>query len=241
MLTKHFDFFESSGLNGNFGNWNDPNYDQTEIYLKNLPINKEEFHPYRSQIGGQGMIYGILDYILPFNSPTKYAIFHLLTAALSAMAFLFFLVWTKKHFGILTSVITLFLIVLSFWIIIFSSKLWWNLWSFYLPFIFILFYMDKKKEEAIKTKKLFLYSFILVFIKCFINGYEYISTTLIMFTLPVLYYYILYKWKVKTTLKLFFTMFCGAISGFLVSIGILTFQISSLIKKEDNLTGLEYI
>ncbi len=234
-LLKH------SGLVGVYGEWGDTNYDQEKIYLNNTVLNANLYNPYQSQIGGQAMIYGVLDLILPFDNYAKLNIFHFLTATFSALAFLFFLIWTKKHFGILTSMITLFFIITSFWIIIFSDKLWWNLWSFYLPFLFMLFYLDKKNSNIISSKKLFFYSFLLVFTKCFLNGYEYISTTLIMFTTPILFYFILYQWKIKETIQLFLKIVFGAISGFLVSICFLIFQISKLTTREDNLNGFEYI
>jgi hypothetical protein len=241
ILTKHCGFFENSSLGGYFGEWDDPNFDHKEMYLKDLPFKKEQYNVYESQIGGQSMVYSALDFILPYDNFTKFNIFHFLTASFTALAFLFFLIWVKRHFGIITSIVTLFLIVLSFWIIIFSSKLWWNLWSFYLPFVFMLFYLDKKKSDEISHKKLFLYSSLLVFIKCFITGYDYISPALIMFTTPVLFYCILHQWEIKKAIRLFLKMSFGAISGFLVSIGILIFQISKLTKKEDNMSGLEYI
>lgn len=240
-LTKNSGILNHSGLVGTYGQWPNPNYDQEKIYFNNIKINQDLYIPYQSQIGGQAMIYGVLDMYLPCDNIAKIAVFKFLTASLSAFVFLFFLIWTKRHFGIITSISTLFLIVLSFWIILFSNKLWWNLWSFYLPFVFMLFYLDKNNTDEISSKKLFFYSFLLVFIKCFINGYEYISTTLIMFMMPILFYYILHQWKIKKTFRLFLKMALGAISGFLVSLSILIFQISKLTKKDGNMNGFEYI
>jgi hypothetical protein len=240
-LSENSSIFNHSGLVGTYGKWGDSNNDQEKIYFNKTKLNENLYIPYQSQIGGQAMIYAALGLYLPCENVTKIAIFKFLTASFSALVFLFFLIWTKRHFGFQTSISTFILIILSIWIILFSNKLWWNLWGFYLPFVFMLFYLDKKQTNVINSKKLFLYSFLLVFIKCFINGYEYISTTLIMFTMPVLFYYILYHWKIKKTLQLFLKMVLGAISGFLVSLSILIFQISQLVKTEGNMNGFDYI
>ena len=241
LSSENNGILEHSGLVGTYGKWNHLNNNQEKLYYNRTIINENLYIPYQSQIGGQAMIYSVLGLHLPYDNLTKYAIFQFITASLSALVFLFFLIWTKRHFGIITFINTLFFIVLSFWIILFSNKLWWNLWSFYLPFVFMLFYLDKNNINQISSKKLFFYSFLLVFIKCFINGYEYISTTLIMFTMPILFYYIFHQWKIKKTFQLFLKMVLGAISGFLVSVGILIFQISKLTKKEGNMNGFEYI
>jgi hypothetical protein len=241
ILSKNYGIFENSGLDGTIGSWGDPKYDQHKIYLNNTPINKNEFHAYQSQIGGQGFFFSILDSILPFDNQTKLDFFHLLTSIFTAITFLLFLVWVKKQFGFTTALITLILILLSFWIIIFSDKLWWSLWNFYLPFVFMLFYLNKQKPEDLKPTKLFFYSFLLLFIKSFFTGYEYITTTLIMLAIPLLYYSILYQWQFKITIHLLLKISIGAILGLLSTISILIFQISNLKHKEMNMNGFEYL
>jgi len=240
-LNEKQGIFALGGLTGFFGQWGDPNYDHEKMYVTKNDVNLNDFTVYQSQIGGQAIIFGVLNSILPFDNSTKLVFFHFLTALTTALVFLFFLKWVKKHFGIITSTITLLLTITSFWIIIYSDKLFWNLSSFYLPFVFMLFYLDKKDSNSISPKKIFLSSTLLVFIKCFLTGYEFITTTLIMFVVPIIFYHFLNKWEFKKTIFLFLSMSAGAISGFLASIVIIIFQISKLTNKYENLNGLEYI
>jgi len=44
----------------------------------------KEYSTYMSQIGGQGMIFGLLDRIMPFSQKNKLKSLHMITALLSA-------------------------------------------------------------------------------------------------------------------------------------------------------------
>ena len=82
------------------------------------------------------------------------------------------------------------------WLTVFGKNLWWSLWAFYLPMIVVLY--DLKRRRVPANRQLIRFGiliFIAVSIKCFINGYEYITTTLIMMLVPFVYYVILDKWS----------------------------------------------
>ena len=86
--------------------------------------------------------------------------------------------------------------VLSQWLTVFGKNLWWSLWAFYLPMI-VVFYLLKR--HRVPSNRQFIKFGILIFtavlIKCFINGFEYITTTLVMMVTPCIYYVILDKWS----------------------------------------------
>ena len=92
--------------------------------------------------------------------------------------------------------------VLSQWLTVFGKNLWWSLWAFYLPMI-VVFYLLKRHRVPSNRQfiKFGILIFISVLIKCFINGFEYITTTLIMMMTPCIYYAILDKWSRHQCIK----------------------------------------
>ncbi|MXV75650.1 hypothetical protein F4Z99_15425 [Candidatus Poribacteria bacterium] len=81
--------------------------------------------------------------------------------------------------------------------------------------------------------------FIAVSIKCFINGYEYITTTLVMMMVPFVYYAILDKWSGRQCVK--WTLAAGLGSGVAIffSLIMLCFQIGAA--KDGFMDGVEHV
>ena len=183
---------------------------QYTAYLYKLSF--EKFSTYNSQPGGQGMIFSLLDRLIPLSPESKLRLFYVLTALLSAGALTFIVSWFYEEFGGWVAIFVIVSAVLSQWLTVFGKNLWWSLWAFYLPMIVVLYYLKRRRvPENRQFIRFGILIFIAVSIKCFINGYEYITTTLVMMMVPFVYYVILDKWSRHQCVK--WTLAAGLGSG----------------------------
>ena len=211
---------------------------QYTAYLHKLPF--EKFSTYNSQPGGQGMIFSLLDRLIPFSPQTKLKLFYILTALLSAIALTAIIGWLYEEFGGWIAIFVLCSAVLSQWLTVFGKNLWWSLWAFYLPMIAVMYFLKRYRETGDRQLIRFgIAIFIAVSIKCFINGYEYITTTLVMMMVPFVYYAILDKWSRLQCLK--WTLASGFGSGVAIflSLIMLCFQIGAA--KDGFMDGVEHV
>ncbi len=238
--------FSAGGLNG-WGTAKSPDAEwipptertpQYTAYLHNLTF--ENFSTYNSQPGGQGMIFSLLDRLIPFSPQTKLRLFYVLTALLSAVALTFIISWFYDEFGLLTATFVIGSAVLSQWLTVFGKNLWWSSWAFYLPMIVVLYFLKRYRvSENRQFIRFGILVFIAVSIKCFINGYEYITTTLIMMMTPCIYYAILDKWSRQQCLKWTFAAGIGTGVAVLLSMLMLCFQIGAV--KDGFMDGVAHV
>ncbi|MGB7537050.1 MAG: hypothetical protein WBM17_00780 [Anaerolineales bacterium] len=194
IKTAHDGIFSAGGLPGLIGpdaappDIENPNYRfQYEAYNNSLPY--QSFAPYQSQIGGQGMLFGVLNGLLPISHADKLALFHGLTALLSAVVLGLILTGIFRECGLLPALIALIATALSQWLTLFGKNLWWSLWAFYLPVVVVGWYLSRRDwKYGLRLRAFGLVVFAAVLAKCFFNGYEFITTTLIMMTVPFAYY-----------------------------------------------------
>lgn len=211
---------------------------QYTAYLYNLSFDK--FSTYMSQPAGQGMVFSLLDRLIPLSPQTKLTLFYILTALLSAVALTAIIGWFYEEFGGWVAIFVIGSAVLSQWLTVFGKNLWWSLWAFYLPMIAVMYYLKRHRVPADRQFIRFgILIFIAVSIKCFINGYEYITTTLIMMMVPLVYYVILDKWSGRQSVK--WTLAAGLGSGVAIffSFIMLCFQIGAA--KDGFMDGVEHI
>jgi len=211
---------------------------QYTAYLYELSF--EKFSTYNSQPAGQGMIFSLLDRLIPLSQQTKLRLFYVLTALLSAIALTAIIGWFYEEFGGWVAIFVLCSAVLSQWLTVFGKNLWWSLWAFYLPMIVVMYFLKRYRETLDQQLIRFgIVIFIAVSIKCFINGYEYITTTLVMMMVPFVYYVILNKWSRQQCVK--WTLAAGLGSGVAIffSFIMLCFQIGAA--KDGFMDGVEHI
>ncbi len=238
--------FSAGGLNGwgtaksTDAEWIPPTErtPQYTAYLHNLSF--EKFSTYNSQPGGQGMIFSLLDRFIPFSPQTKLRLFYVLTALLSAIALTTIIGWLYEEFGGWVAIFVIVSAVLSQWLTVFGKNLWWSLWAFYLPMIVVMYFLKRYRERLDRQLIRFgIVIFIAVSIKCFINGFEYITTTLVMMMVPFVYYVILDKWSRRQLVK--WTLATGLGSGVAIflSLIMLCFQIGAA--KDGFMDGVEHV
>ena len=198
------------------------------------------YTPYYSQIGGQGILFSLLDRAIPLVPNTKLQIFYGLTSLLSALTLALVVLWFALEFNIFTGAFVFGSMALSQWLVVFGRNLWWCIWVFYLPMVVFLFLLRRYKEpKRLDGAKLGSLVLILVFIKCLINGYEYMTTTLIMMMVPLVYYNILHRLGIRRMVKDIALMLLGSFLATFLSLIILCFQIGtvegSMIKGVDHI------
>ena len=199
---------------------------QYAAYLNSGSFDK--FSPYMSQPGGQGIIFSLFDRLIPLSPQIKLWSFYVLTALLSAIAVTAIVGWFYEEFGGWVAIFVAGSAVLSQWLTVFGKNLWWSLWAFYLPMIVVLYLLKRHRVPSNRQFILFgILIFISVFIKCFINGFEYITTTLLMMVTPCIYYAVLNKWNRHQYLKWTLAAVCGSGVAIFFSLLMLCFQIGA--------------
>ena len=184
---------------------------QYTAYLTGLTF--ADYSPYMSQIGGQAMFFSLLDRILPLLPRTKLNIYHIFTSLLSAVALTLVVLWFYDEFGLSVMLFVLCSMVFSQWLTVFGRNLWWSLWVFYLPMIAVMrFYRSHSPAEDPRFIRLGVLAFVSVFVKCLFNGYEYMTTTLLMMVTPFVYYGILYRLNGRQFLRGAFAAALGSCS-----------------------------
>jgi len=194
-----------------------------------IPLEKGVFNTYNSQIGCQGLVFYFIDSISPFSNTVNIEIFKFLSSFLFSLILALFLLWVHRRYGLLAAIITLILFLLSHWLTVFGRNLYWVTGVLYVPFIAILFILNRESLKTIATiplKKVGLIAFILVLFKCLFTGFEMITTSLIMFVMPFVYYAVLDKWKWKTFFSRITSTVIGSISAMFLYFFVLIYQIS---------------
>lgn len=211
---------------------------QYSAYLNKHSFDK--FSPYMSQTGGQGIIFSLLDRRIPLSPQIKLWSFYVLTALLSAIALTTIVGWFYEEFGGWVAICVIGSAVLSQWLTVFGKNLWWSLWAFYLPMIVVLCLL---KRHRVPSDRQFIRFGILIFIsvlvKCFINGFEYITTILIMMVTPCIYYAVLDKWSRHQYLKWTLAAVGGSSVAIFFSLIMLCFQIGAA--KDGFMDGVAHV
>lgn len=170
---------------------------QYKIYLDDsLDDRVGQFHTYRSQPGGQAFVLGVLDKIVPGTNAFKLRFYYNLMALLTTVTIFLIILWFYKEFGILTGLLLVFSFALFRYPTLYAKSLWWVVWALYIPFLLILYshYREDVSCKGLSLPALFLLGFIGMSFKIFLNGFEFISTTVLMTITPVVYYAIKNEW-----------------------------------------------
>ncbi len=208
-------------------------------YFDDIPLKR--YSPYLSQIGGQGMLYSVLDKLIRIPSTrVKYEIFQIIASGLSALTLTLVATWFYFEFGLASALFVLASTALSQWLTLFGRNLWWSLWAFYLPMLALMFFLMLNRTVSKRHfTNLGIIAGAAVFAKCFFNGYEFITTALVMLTVPFIYYSLLHRTDLRQFFKGAVSIVAGASIGVLVSLGILLLQIG--LAQGNALGGLEHL
>lgn len=185
--------FEDGGFTGIF-------YTDRDFSSRNLAGKKSyakfvnDEHPkkyyywaYKSQIGGQAILYSVFDKIFGLDNNVEILIFRMLNSLSLSVLLTLILVWVKRKFGLVTCVISFLLILPNYWIFLYGKSTWWCNWVYFLPFVYSLFYFEKNKGDYSIKKYISIFS-LLFFVKFWFTGFEFITVFLISSAIPYIYY-----------------------------------------------------
>lgn len=214
------------------------NYDD---FINDRTLYDGTFAPYKTQPGGQAFMYVVLDHLLPISGKYKLILFRMITILLSALLLTLFAKWTSSNYGFFVGLAVFALIFISPWFFRFAYSLWWTLWSYYIPFIFLLFYLDKKRRDANPKLDLKFYGLLClaIFIKFFFTGPEFLTTTLVMAICPIIYHLYVTRETFKSSIIYLSKSSIACILGVLLGMLLLVVQIKMLTGSW--LSGFEHI
>lgn len=130
------------------------------------------FSPYKSQIGLQGHVFGLIARLV--RHPKIWLVFRI--ANISALVLVVMLISDQlsRQYGIWMGISFLGVSALSPWVRNFAPNLYWVEFTWFLPMLFGLLCVTKRKKRVLWYSLYFLS----VFVKC-LCGFEYLSTILI--------------------------------------------------------------
>ena len=238
--------FSSGGLTG-FGNTEAPllTYADNPFPLQFNAFNDgatfASFSPYLSQIGGQGMFLSLWNRLWPAaDGSAQLARFHLFNSVATSAALLGILLWLYHHTGPATAWAALAGIVGSHWLVLFGRNIWWSTWAFYLPMLAVIYALRRgPPSDTCGYLRLAAWSAGGVAVKCFFNGYEFITTTLLMMLVPVLLHCLAQGDRPRRILAALAAAGTGALAGVLVTMAVLCTQIA--IVKGGFTQGIDHI
>lgn len=231
LNSKEGSIFEDGGFTGIF--YVDKDFSSKSLagkksyakYIHNEKPKKYLYWAYKSQIGGQAILYSLFDKIFGLDNDVNIFIFRMLNSLSLSVLLTLMLVWVKRRFGILPSIISFLLILPNYWIFLYGKSTWWCSWVYFLPFVYSLFFFEKNKENYSVKKYIGVLS-LLFFIKFWFTGFEFITVFLISSAIPYIYYLYENKWS-------FYSSFIGrhlliVVMPFILAISFQLFQFNLL-------------
>ncbi|MGL4676064.1 MAG: hypothetical protein ACRCWI_00130 [Brevinema sp.] len=158
------------------------------------------FSGYTSHIGLQSIILYPIYYVGsrvffkgdPFSQWKSYRLTQVTVAFVTALVLALFLTFLAIEFGVLSvTVMGLWVILTNVWLTISIRNIYWMLWTWFLPFLCTAWFLYFNKQ---KSWWLYFSVFFTITLKSAM-GYEYLTTIMVMATLPVFYFSISRSWS----------------------------------------------
>lgn len=223
-----------------FSDWsNVPFEEQFEAYESGATFT--HYEAYLSQIGLQGSVFAMLDRLVTGDAQSKLDAFGKIAALLSAVALAFVVTWFFLELGWVAAAAVLAGCLASQWLVIFGNRMFWSAWAFYVPLLVPAFYLRALTgaPDGRELRHLGLLLAAAMFTKTLFNGYEFVSTVVVMALVPVVYYAVRDQWPLKAAMRAVAAVALGAGAAGAVSLAILVGQIGAV--KSDAWAGVRHI
>lgn len=227
-MSEQTGMFTGGGLLGlaNVHSWDFDADRQYTIYELGEKI--EYYLAYKSHPGFQGIVFSALDLATSFTPSQNIAGIRLISALFTALALASFCVWLAIEFGWLGATLVMLFSAFSEWMILPAANSYWSLWAFYLPFITGILVLGRfSKNGVFSSQKIYFLLFIAALVKVLFTGFEMITTSWIMATVPFVYYAIKEKWTWKVVVKRLVLLGIVLLAATLVGLVILSVQIAA--------------
>lgn len=186
----------------------------------------ETYLVYKSFPGFQGFLFSSFDAMTDLPSGLNIKLFRGVVAVISSMVLAFFSIGLFMEFGWIASVLVIIFIVMSKWFTLPAGNIYWNLWSFYLSPLIIMYYLALVTNKGeYPARKIHWIVFITTLVKILFSGFEFITTQLLMSTVPFVYFSVRDDWGLKVFSKRMLKLGIVLLLAVLVGLMILTIQI----------------
>ena len=231
VKSRQHGVFSAGGLLG-IGDVTESNFDNATIQNQRRKYNKGTdfaygYWTYKSQPGFQGIAYSLADSWTDFAPSTNLLIFRSSISIALALVLAGVCLWFLLEFGWIASISAVIYILISSKLAIFGGNLFWSLWSFYLPLLVLAFMLRRAhgKGESTLTFRFAVVVFFLSLIKILFSGFEFITSALLLTTVPVIYYAVLKGWEWKLFIRAWVIASIGLAASVLVGLLLLLLQI----------------
>ena len=100
----------------------------------NMPaLDSLTWRPYSSHPGGQGLVASLLASLLPGDMPTRFRTLQVLSSLLAALTMIGLCWWSARVICPAAGVVVFVCLFISYFPLQFGGRIYWQLWSFYLP------------------------------------------------------------------------------------------------------------
>lgn len=198
---------------------------QYQIYVEKLPYSS--FGTYKTITGFQAFLFGLIDKASNFSNSNNLKFFLFINSVLLSLSLAFILLFIYYYTGLLAYLFSLFAIVFSICLTAMGPNMFFSVWAFYLPLILMLFILSYEDITGkYSQRKAILLIFTGIFIKCLFNGFEFITTILIMMMVPLFFFMIKNRWPARLFIRRLLLYSIVAIIGVILNMIILSVQIS---------------
>lgn len=207
---------------GGFLGFSDGNFYITSEKTQNI------YNIYTAQSGVQGILFSLLDRELNNEPQEKLEFFYLLNSSLLGFFISLMILFFINEIGIFAGISIFLGVIYSPWLTVAGKNLYWVLWTQFLPIVTFFYYMKYRKLEKNKRYE-FLKMFGIVFVTLyfkFLNGFEYTPQVLIGMELPIIYFSIKNRRKLKEFVKDFVWTGSSSLLAFFVAMITTFYQIS---------------
>jgi hypothetical protein len=207
-------------------------------YLNNLPC--PNFMPYKSQIGFQGMCYSIFDRISPFSGTGNLFVLRSLNALLMAVMLTLVIYWFYLEGNFLAALLVFLASLLTPWFAYHGRNMWFVLWVSYLPFVVMIYALRRESLAGrLAGKRIIIAGSLAMLVNFIVHGYEWATTTMVMAAVPLFFYWQKDNWRFLELCKRLLGLLIGYLSGLLVTLSIVAFQVFSITGKFSD--GIDHI
>jgi hypothetical protein len=108
------------------------------------------------------------------------------------------------EFGFLAGILTLLFSAFSIWIVLPAGSIFWNLWASYMPFLAGMYLLANSTQIGVyNARRIYALLFSATLLKILLSGFDMITASLIMTTVPFVFFSINEKWGWKTFIDRF--------------------------------------
>ena len=197
---------------------------QYRAFTEQLPY--QGYEGYYSQPALHTLIYYGISKLLGTQGEATLSLLYLCNSLFSALLLTLFLVWVQTLWGTGVGAGVGIGILFAQWITVFGRNLYWVFGAFYIPLVVSLWLFEKSKNRQLSNRRIFAVLALAMGVKCLCNGFEFISSVLVMAMIPFIFYAIDQDWGWKRFIRRFLAGASGALAGVISVMILLSVQLS---------------